>query len=424
MVTDRRIGRPRSGKGVAAKEITSLLVHGEIRGDRLHFPTLGEIAESCCVSVGCVSYYVKKYKTAEARMRYVGELMATNPGILSEAVKRSYLRGRGGNAAITGRKPMLPPGKEEVGLDSMPHGDGDGDLFADPADPADADRLTPDTTPTPTPTRQPGSPRPEGEGTVGSVLGRDEAAFEDGGLDELSPPVEVDPWDVAEVAVEAQKEVLERPRLDSEKPPAAASIDALAAYTSRPGPRPATEEVKDEIERLLVYGEKVPDASGEMVWRYLTQREVAERIGCHLTTVNKISQVRGLINRQLEVQKQRLDQAVDEIVGKDSPHSSLPVETRLAIVDRWIFRFARSLEQGSVDTTQPIDFERMLRLRAFLEGSAESTKHVKHTYTIENLTDRYGKLRAKEQVIDAVLGGMDPVGAEVPLLGPTTVDEE
>jgi hypothetical protein len=78
-------------------------------------------------------------------------------------------------------------------------------------------------------------------------------------------------------------------------------------------------------------------------------------------------------------------------------------------VDDYIRRFRDSLDKGRVRTDAASDFNTLARLKAFLEGKADSRQEVQGVITLEQMQERHRALRAQLESLDpAVTGELPP----------------
>ncbi len=81
----------------------------------------------------------------------------------------------------------------------------------------------------------------------------------------------------------------------------------------------------------------------------------------------------------------------------------------IAIVDGYMQSFRNALDEGRVRTDSASDFNTMMRLKAFLEGKADSRQEVQGVITLEQMQERHRALRAQlESLSPAVTGELPP----------------
>ncbi|HWN71601.1 MAG TPA: hypothetical protein VNM90_28385 [Haliangium sp.] len=81
----------------------------------------------------------------------------------------------------------------------------------------------------------------------------------------------------------------------------------------------------------------------------------------------------------------------------------------IAIVDGYTQSFRNALDEGRVRTDSAADFNTLARLKAFLEGKADSRQEVQGVITLEQMQERHRALRAQLESLDpAVTGELPP----------------
>jgi hypothetical protein len=80
----------------------------------------------------------------------------------------------------------------------------------------------------------------------------------------------------------------------------------------------------------------------------------------------------------------------------------------VAIVDDYIRRFREALDGGRVRADGASDFNTMMRLKAFLEGKADSRQEVHGMITLEDMQARHRALRAQLEALDPAVTGEVP----------------
>jgi hypothetical protein len=208
----------------------------------------------------------------------------------------------------------------------------------------------------------------------------------------------------------------------------------LRAWNGEPEPAPSTQKTSVGrpkgghdtkidwrlAERLYVEGEL--DENG--VRRYPMRKVIAERAK---TTGSNLDQ---RARRYEWPAKKALFQAQNDITIADSPDvarqripdSANPLETRagnpipgkrrrrdpLAVLDCYIGQFADAIARRRVRFDTIADFERAVRLRAFVLGQADSIKQTHVTVSLDIMQARHKEMRHRvnAQVDDAVAGVM------------------
>ena len=89
-------------------------------------------------------------------------------------------------------------------------------------------------------------------------------------------------------------------------------------------------------------------------------------------------------------------------------HLALSDEGTLLITSNGIRRFREALDDGRVRADGASDFNTMMRLKAFLEGKADSRQEVHGMITLEDMQARHRALRAQLEALDPAVTGEVP----------------
>jgi hypothetical protein len=80
----------------------------------------------------------------------------------------------------------------------------------------------------------------------------------------------------------------------------------------------------------------------------------------------------------------------------------------IEIIDGYMQSFRQAMEEGRVRTDSASDFNTMMRLKAFLEGKADSRQEVQGVITLEQMQERHRALRAQLESLDPAITGEVP----------------
>lgn len=148
----------------------------------------------------------------------------------------------------------------------------------------------------------------------------------------------------------------------------------------------------DELEKLLVHGELVPCQDGENTTvSYPSYRELATRYGVSTSLIATYSKKHDCLRRRKEAQTLtaiKADQKVIEMRAQSEAVSRCDI---VRIIDRYIVAFERDLVEGKVRTSNPADFNAMLRLREFVLGGADSRQEINASLSLESLQARHAQ---------------------------------
>ncbi len=80
-------------------------------------------------------------------------------------------------------------------------------------------------------------------------------------------------------------------------------------------------------------------------------------------------------------------------------------DDELRLIDSFLLGFEKALADGSVRFDDPSDFNLMVRLKAFIQGGADSRHEVRAAFSLEELQERHREvLRARAETTPALAG--------------------
>lgn len=232
------------------------------------------------------------------------------------------------------------------------------------------------------------------------------AAEKEADLDEADPfapqpPVQVS-TPVAEPPAPAD--------VDSVEEEEEAEVPSTALEIAPPRFKKYTPEDMQTLERLLVYGIRDSNASGGLGWKYPTYEEIGAKLGMSKGYISQIVRKNNIVARREAVRRERAriinpsGQDIDAILDDPSNMSGLTADQAVRVANNYIAKFGQALAENKVDVTNPIHFERMVRLRSFLKGDADSRRETKVVISMEDLQAAYSKNR--ERAISSVSSGI------------------
>jgi hypothetical protein len=163
----------------------------------------------------------------------------------------------------------------------------------------------------------------------------------------------------------------------------------------------------DEVDRLLVLGEKVTDeASGREEIRYPSFRDVATRYGVSKSLVGKYAAKHNCMKRREENRAREQMQFEQEVVKIRAKARALSTDDEIRIIDDYLRGFEKALAENKVRYDNPADFNTMVRLKEFKLGHADSRQEVKGFVSLEEIQARHRLLRDQLAGIDPALSGI------------------
>jgi hypothetical protein len=191
-----------------------------------------------------------------------------------------------------------------------------------------------------------------------------------------------------------------------------ASRKEKAASMKRKGGRPRNGDRQvipwPEIDRLLVFGEMVRDEeTGQEDLRYPSQRELGRRYGVSGALIGRYSKEHQCMKRREENQGREQARFEQKVVEKLAEARAISTAEAIEIVDGYMRAFREALDEGRVRVDNASDFNTMMRLKAFLEGKADSRQEVQGI-TLEQMQERHRALRAQLESLDPAITGELP----------------
>jgi hypothetical protein len=165
----------------------------------------------------------------------------------------------------------------------------------------------------------------------------------------------------------------------------------------------------EEVDRLLVFGETVRDEeTGYETVRYPSLRELGRRYGVSGALIGRHSVQHRCMERREENSARERACFERKVVEKLAEARAMSTAEAIAIVDGYMQSFRNALDEGRVRTDSAGDFNTMMRLKAFLEGKADSRQEVQGVITLEQMQERHRALRAQLESLDPAITGEVP----------------
>lgn len=158
--------------------------------------------------------------------------------------------------------------------------------------------------------------------------------------------------------------------------------------TRRPG-RPSKAEGAsfpvDELDRLLVHGEAGEDG----LLRYPSYRELGARFGVAHSVVADYARRHNCRGRREQATADVRERVGERVVAMRAEQAAVEEAALLRMLDRYFLAFEQALLEGRVRCDSPSDFNLMCRLKAFLQGDADSRSEVVDGISLEELQKRH-----------------------------------
>ncbi len=189
---------------------------------------------------------------------------------------------------------------------------------------------------------------------------------------------------------------------DNEKPPK----KKTGRDRGRPRGRNDPSIDWEAIENAYVWGTTVKKREdGSYVREYPTFKSLGEKYKIAPSLVHYYAKRGKWLDRRLSVIKQTKAE-FDQALAKSAARESVDA---LEVIDLWLREFERNIKANKVRADNVNDLDKILRLKAFLEGKGDSRVEHKVTVTLEALQERHAAQRAR--VIEAhgeVAGEIEP----------------
>jgi hypothetical protein len=187
--------------------------------------------------------------------------------------------------------------------------------------------------------------------------------------------------------------------------------------SKRPRGRPRRADAPiipwDEVDRLLVHGEKVKDeTSGHETRRFPSLEEVGKRYGVSKNRIWQYASKHKCLERRKESEV-REQTRYDRIVNaRRAEARALGTEDVVEVVDDYIRGFKQAVTEGKVRMDSPADLDRLVRLKELMLGNADSRQEIQGGLTLDAIQERHRQLRAQVDGLTPEIAGTDDDGGE------------
>ena len=146
---------------------------------------------------------------------------------------------------------------------------------------------------------------------------------------------------------------------------------------------------REEVDRLLVHGEKVELEGGKATARYPTYRELGERFGVSFSLIAQYSKQHNCLLRRKQLEKKALEISDAQLAELRADEITVSRDDAVRMIDRFCLQFEEALKEGRVRCDNPSDFNVLLRLRAFILGDADSRAQLLDNLSMEEMEERH-----------------------------------
>jgi len=191
-----------------------------------------------------------------------------------------------------------------------------------------------------------------------------------------------------------------------------ADQDASTEKPSRARGRPRRADAPivpwDEVDRLLVFGEKVKDeTTGREAVSFPSYTELAARYGVSKSRIWQYAKRAKCLRRREESREREQARYEQKVVERRAEARALGTEDVVRIIDGYIEGFRKAIDEGKVRFDSPADLDRLVRLKELMLGNADSRQEIQGGLTLDAIQERHRKLRAQVDGLTPELAGVD-----------------
>ena len=163
------------------------------------------------------------------------------------------------------------------------------------------------------------------------------------------------------------------------------------------------------IDRLLVFGERrVDPVSGRAAVTFPSLADVAKRYNTSQNRVWLYSNKSRCFERREEAREKALARTDEKLIERVSEARALATSDVVEILDGYILRFRKELDDGKVRTDSAADLDRLVRLKELLLGRSDTRSELHGELSLSAIQDRHRRLRARvDELTPEVTGTAD-----------------
>jgi uncharacterized protein YdcH (DUF465 family) len=159
--------------------------------------------------------------------------------------------------------------------------------------------------------------------------------------------------------------------------------------TGRPSKSETPRVAWDEVEQLLVHGEK----NEEGVIEYPSFRCLGERFDVAHSTIAKFAKQHNCLHRREQAEKNRKEMSDIKLSELRADKIAVKRDDMIRAMDRFIFKFEKALMEDRVRCDNPTDYNTIIRLRAFVLGDADTRNELVAGLTLDDLIAAHDEYR-------------------------------
>lgn len=177
-------------------------------------------------------------------------------------------------------------------------------------------------------------------------------------------------------------------------------------------PRPDAPIVPwDEVDRLLVFGEKVKDeATGRESVSFPSYTELAGRYGVSKSRIGQYATRSKCLRRREEAKLREQARYEQKVTERRAEARALGTSDVVQIIDGYIEGFRSAVDEGKVRFDSPADLDRLVRLKELMLGNADSRQEIQGGLTLDAIQQRHHRLRTQIEGMTGELAGVSEEG--------------
>ena len=182
--------------------------------------------------------------------------------------------------------------------------------------------------------------------------------------------------------------------------------------SKRPRGRPRRADAPiipwDEVDRLLVHGEKVKDeGSGHETICFPSLEQLGKRYGVSKNRIWQYASKHKCLERRKESETREQIRYDRIVTARRAEARALGTEDVVEVVDDYIRGFKQAVTDGKVRMDSAADLDRLVRLKELMLGNADSRQEIQGGLTLDAIQQRHQRLRGQIDGLTPALAGVD-----------------
>jgi hypothetical protein len=170
----------------------------------------------------------------------------------------------------------------------------------------------------------------------------------------------------------------------------------------------------NEVDRLLVFGEKVKDEeTGLEGISFPSYAELSTRYGVSKSRIGQYATRARCLPRRGEASERERARYEQKIVERRAEARALGADDVIQIIDGYIDGFRKSVEEGRVRCDSPADLDRLVRLKELMLGNADSRQELQGGLTLDAIQQRHQQWRTQVDELTPELAGIATTTSEI-----------